>query len=220
MNVITRKEAKGLGLKTYFSGKKCPHGHLAERRVDSCVCCQCNRLNCVSYKSKNPDKIKTYNNEYHAEHREENKIRCFLYRKTHKETIRIQNRKWVTINRKKHNQNNNARAKQRRKEDLGYKLGCYLRSRTTEAVRGNWKNGSVVKDLGCTIEELRHYIESKFQYGMTWDNWSVSGWHIDHVIPLASFNLADRTQFLKAAHYTNLQPLWAKDNLRKGNHVI
>jgi hypothetical protein len=48
---------------------------------------------------------------------------------------------------------------------------------------------------------------------MTWDNWTTDGWHIDHIKPLASsFDLTDRKQFLEACHYTNLQPLWAKDN--------
>ena len=73
-----------------------------------------------------------------------------------------------------------------------------------------------MSDLGCTIPELKQYLESKFQEGMTWENWGVHGWHIDHIIPLSSFDLTCREQFLKVCHYTNLQPLWAKDNLSKG----
>ena len=54
---------------------------------------------------------------------------------------------------------------------------------------------------------------------MNWKGWSVRGWHIDHIIPLVSFDLTDRKQFLKACHYTNLQPLWAEENLRKGAKI-
>ncbi len=52
-----------------------------------------------------------------------------------------------------------------------------------------------------------------------WDNWSHTGWHIDHIIPLASFDLNDRQQFLEATHYTNLQPLWMEDNMRKSDRT-
>ena len=51
---------------------------------------------------------------------------------------------------------------------------------------------------------------------MNWANHAPKGWHIDHIKPLASFDLADRKQLLESVHYTNLQPLWAADNLRKG----
>ena len=77
-----------------------------------------------------------------------------------------------------------------------------------------------MSDLGCTIPELKQYLESKFQEGMTWENWGVHGWHIDHIIPLSSFDLADRDQLLTAFHYTNLQPLWAQANWSKGDRIL
>lgn len=106
----------------------------------------------------------------------------------------------------------------RYKTDPKYKLSCLLRGRLKSVLRGESKAGSAVRDLGCTIEVLKIYLESKFQPGMTWENWSRDGWHIDHIIPLASFDLTDRERFLKACHYTNLQPLWAKQNLKKHDH--
>lgn len=105
----------------------------------------------------------------------------------------------------------------RLKNDPIYKLRFSLRSRLRVAIGGNYKSGSAVRDLGCSIEELKLYLESKFQPGMTWENHGK--WHIDHVIPLSMFDLTIRDQLLKACHYSNLQPLWAKDNIIKSNKV-
>jgi hypothetical protein len=76
------------------------------------------------------------------------------------------------------------------------------------------KAGSPVRDLGCTVPELKLHLEALFQPGMSWDNYGE--WHIDHIKPLAKFDLTDRDQFVQACHYTNLRPLWAEENLSKG----
>jgi len=106
---------------------------------------------------------------------------------------------------------------QKMKTDKNYKLARILRSRLFLAVKGSFKAGSAVKDLGCSIQELKNHIQSKFLPGINWGNWSYSGWHLDHIKPLASFDLTDRSQLQIACHYTNLQPLWAKDNLVKSD---
>ena len=106
---------------------------------------------------------------------------------------------------------------ERYKTDIDYKLRLNLRRRMGKLLRG-WKSGSAVRDLGCTVPELRKHLESKFKEGMSWDNYG-KGWHIDHIVPLVSFNLKDREQFLKACHYTNLQPLWAQENLIKSGKI-
>lgn len=111
---------------------------------------------------------------------------------------------------------NKQRRKTRRKNSINHKLSVQIRKRTKEALQGQPKACSFAKSLGCSISELKRYLELKFQPGMTWDNHGTYGWHIDHIIPLSSFDLTDKDQFMKACHYTNLQPLWAKDNLRKG----
>jgi len=72
-----------------------------------------------------------------------------------------------------------------------------------------------VQDLGCTIDELKLYLEAQFEPWMTWDNYGYYGWHIDHIKPLANFDLTNRDQFLEACHYTNLQPMFWHDNLTK-----
>ena len=110
--------------------------------------------------------------------------------------------------------------KKRRKIDIQFKLSLTLRARLNKAVRGNYKTGSAIRDLGCSIDEFKVYLESKFLSGMSWDNWNCNGWHIDHIKPLASFDLTDRNQLLQACHYANLQPLWAKDNISKGDKIL
>ena len=70
--------------------------------------------------------------------------------------------------------------------------------------------------LGCSLEDLRVYLESKFQIGMSWENCGRGGWEIDHIRPLASFDLSASADLEKACHYTNLQPLWGPDNWGKG----
>ncbi len=118
---------------------------------------------------------------------------------------------------KTYRQKDRVRQKFREESDLNFKLKRRLRTRLRQAILQNYKSGSAISDLGCPISKLKSQLESQFQEGMSWDNYGE--WHIDHIKPLAKFDLTDRTQFLEACHYTNLQPLWAKDNLRKSCKV-
>ena len=143
-----------------------------------------------TYRTINKDKIKIKQKRYMKRYCEINKDKLKTYRKT------------------------------KLKTDVQFKLSCVLRNRLNTAIKENYKIGSAVKDLGCSIDELKAYLESKFRTGMTWDNYGHQGWHIDHIKPLASFDLTDRNQLLEACHYTNLQPLWANENLSKGDKIV
>ena len=94
------------------------------------------------------------------------------------------------------------------------KLAKNLRIRLNRALKGGCKNGSAVELLGCSTAEAINHIESMFEPGMSWSNWGE--WHIDHILPLASFDLENAEQLAVACRYTNLRPLWKLDNLRKG----
>jgi hypothetical protein len=74
--------------------------------------------------------------------------------------------------------------------------------------------------VGCSPNELKLHIESQFKEGMTWDNHGRSGWHIDHIMPCASFNLKDPNEQLVCFNYTNLQPLWWYENIAKNDKII
>lgn len=82
----------------------------------------------------------------------------------------------------------------------------------------NIKIHKFVDLVGCSPEFLIKYLESKFTKGMSWDNYGFRGWHIDHIKPCASFNLFDDIEVKKCFHYSNLQPLWMKDNMSKWKH--
>jgi len=105
----------------------------------------------------------------------------------------------------------------KRKEDLGFRISCNLRSRLANALRNNAKTGSAVNDLGCSIEELKIYLQLRFTQDMSWDNYGkgLDKWNIDHITPLCSYDLTLKEELVKACHYSNLQPLWERDNLRK-----
>ena len=105
----------------------------------------------------------------------------------------------------------------RRRTDPNFKILTILRGRIKDVLKGHSKSDSTINILGCTIEELWIHLESKFTEGMTRQNHGK--WHVDHIIPCASFDLTKPEQQVKCFHYTNLQPLWALDNLKKGKRA-
>ena len=172
------------------------------------------------YYLKNKESIKQKTKDYRKLNRDEILVKEAKYRETHKEIIAARKKVWYERNKQRVNEKAAVYSKERRKIDPNFKLSLNLRRRLNKALYNKSDTiGSAVKDLGCTVSELKAYLESKFQAGMTWNNYGPKGWHLDHIKPLASFDLTDRKQFLEANHYTNLQPLWAVDNLKKNGKV-
>jgi hypothetical protein len=113
-------------------------------------------------------------------------------------------------------------SREKYKTDPQFRLGTCIRTRIKDALTYNRitsikKTQRTEELLGCTIEECKIYLESLFKEGMSWDNYGYRGWHIDHIVPCSAFDLTNIEEQKKCFHYTNLQPLWAKDNLSKGN---
>ena len=104
-------------------------------------------------------------------------------------------------------------------QDEAFKMRAILRSRFRRVLldQGADKSQSVISLIGCTIEELKAHIEAQFEPWMTWDNWEVHGWHIDHIKPCAAFDLTDPEQQRECFHYTNLQPLACEQNWQKSD---
>ena len=103
--------------------------------------------------------------------------------------------------------------------DINFKIGINLFNRIKQAIKGYNKGSKrTISLLGCSIVEFRDYFEKKFKPGMSWNNHGIKGWHIDHIKPIASFDLSKETEQVKCFHYTNLQPLWAEENLKKSDN--
>jgi hypothetical protein len=167
------------------------------------------------YYSNCKECTKNYNKKWHEKNKERMKKYYKKYSKRYDKSAIKECDNTSKDYKKVYNKNYQ---RNRKINDIRYKLACNLRVRLNIAIKNNQKAGSAVRDLGCSIEQFKAYLEGLWEEGMSWDNWSLNGWHIDHIIPLSYFDLTDNDQFLKACHYTNMQPLWAGENHRKFNH--
>jgi len=136
-----------------------------------------------------------------------------------REKIRAADRSRYRRNRKKRVKQACAYVIERRRRDVRFRLLGNLRTRISTALRrgGAVKTTRTEALLGCTVAEARQHIAGLFKPGMSWGNYG--RWHIDHKRPCAFFDLTHHSQQQQCFHYTNLQPLWAADNIRKGKKV-
>lgn len=153
----------------------------------------------IEYRNSNKDKISEYNQKYY----EKNKEQILTYKSS--EVYRKHSREYE---------------KNKRQNNILYRITGSLRNRLNQAIKNNKKHGTTKELVGCSIEFLKEYLSKLFQEGMNWENYGKDGWHIDHIIPCASFDLTDPEQQKKCFHYTNLQPLWATDNIRKSDKIL
>lgn len=190
-------------------------------------CKSCCKISGKRYREDNRDKGK----KYREDNKDKKAVTDRKYAAGNRDKIIAQKREYKIKNRaiilkysKEYNNRNKNRMKlyqkDKRATDIQFRIRHSLRSRIGRLVKKN-RPGSSVKDLGCTIGELRIYLESRFQLGMTWENWGggPGKWNIDHIMPLTAFDLTDRQHFVLAVHYCNLQPLWFEDNMKKFNKI-
>lgn len=139
------------------------------------------------------------------------------YRKNYYDSNKIKFSEWNKNWRNKNNRSDYYR--EYRSKNLSAKIACNCRNRIRNALKNNYKSTKSLILVGCNSwDELKNYLEIQFTDGMTWDN--MGEWHIDHIIPCSSFDLTDIQQQMRCFHYSNLQPLWAKDNLSKSDKII
>ena len=158
------------------------------------------------YRLDNKEKIKEQSKQYKLDNKEKIKEQSKQYNLDNKEKIRERTRRWE---------------KERYHSDPLFKFKTICRSRTVIAFKQkSWrKNSGTEKLLGCDYETAMNHIESQFVGKNKWMNWDNHGeWHIDHYTPLASANTIE--EMTPLFHYTNLQPLLAEDNIRKGDKIL
>jgi len=148
--------------------------------------------------------------EKRARQREQHKIYARNHYAEHGDDVRVRSRKYG----QDHKAQINARARERRKTDINFRLLGSLRGRIKDAITRGDRSAHTKELLGCSVEELKTWLAGWFAPGMTWENYGE--WHIDHHRPCASFDLSDPAQQRLCFNYLNLRPLWAKDNMSKG----
>jgi len=170
------------------------------------------------YLEKNPNMSATERTKIYRQdinYREKEKKRLRDNYKNNVETLREKNKKYYHKNKKLLKEKNNEWKKNKRKTDGFYRMKLNLRHRLRNYLFGESKSKRTYDIVGLDKLGFKSYVESKFTEGMAWENYGK--WHLDHIIPLCQAK--DNNDALLLNHYTNLQPLWAEDNLRKNRKI-
>ena len=194
---VNKKEREYLNSLNMKWCKKCSQALPQEEfSKNQYKCKSCSKKATESWKEKNP--------EYHQAYRDNNKEKRAKY-----------NAEWFKNNRDKANATKRKWRARQRENNPEFNIANSLRCRMHGTIIKGYKSKSTIELLGCSISECKHHLESLFQEKMSWDNYGE--WHIDHIKPCSSFDLTDPEQQAECFHYTNLQPLWAVDNIKKGD---
>lgn len=167
-------------------------------------CKFCNNIAAKKYRNNNQEKLKIVRKKYNTENSEKILLQVKNYYEKNKNKI-IKYK--VDYRRKKRNSNSFYKLT----SNIRNRIWCFLRLKNIS------KTNKTFEIVGCTQNFLKEHIEKQFTEGM---NWGLMGKHIhiDHIIPLSSAKTKE--EVYRLCHYTNLQPLWAEDNLKKSNKIL
>lgn len=211
------------------------------------ICKVCKKLYQKEYADNNKEKVAEQRKESHKKNRESRLIKQKEYRDNNKESAALTKKIWyennkelVSPKRKAYRENNkdsiaarskayyeknktqiikrqNKQVAEKCKRDPLFAMQLRIRTSIRQSIRNNGytKNSNTEAILGCSFEFFMAHIESQFVDGMSWEN--SSKWHIDHIYPVSKAE--NEEHLIRLNHYTNLQPLWAADNLKKGNTI-
>ena len=213
MDVISRAEAREQELKKYFTGKACKHGHVAKRYTNNGKCCKCVSLLSSGYYNENVERLRPEKLKYQLE----NYIKLKESKSSYSKKKYNENKEDIAEKAKEKREANPKKYKEYWKDYRKKNpLSIFTRHSLQRIEKANCKK-RVAKselELGYSQCEFKAHIESLFAEGMGWDN--RSDWHIDHIKPVSLFIKEGVADPVIINALSNLQPLWAKDNLSKG----
>lgn len=196
----------------------------------SARCKSCTNKTKYKWRNENREAYLAIRKKYHAKNKQQENNRCAQYRKNNLDREIERQKKYREENKEKRSQYTNkwreknktrhlAKAveykRRRLNTDAEFRMMHRLRGRLRMALNGSKKSEKTNNLIGCSSSFLFKYIQSKFADGMSWDNYGRGGWSLDHIIPCAAFDMTDPKQQLQCFHYSNLQPLWERDNIKK-----
>ena len=204
---VSLNEAREKRLTRYFTGVPCKHGHIAERIVSTRTCVDCKREKDAAREAR------SYTDEQKIRHYEVIKAA----RKRDPERYNKISANWKANNKDSVRSARRKRQSERLKSDpvfaLRHRASCLVRQAIKS--RDFAKSSTTFKIIGCTNNELREHLERQFLKGMSWDNFG--DWHIDHIVPISSAK--NEYEVISMNHFTNLRPMWARENLIKSNKM-
>lgn len=205
MQTTSRQEAVQKSMTRYYTGKPCVRGHVSERMTSTKTC-----VNCKNEREKNRP-VKVLNEEQ----KKKKAILAKQSRQNFPEKHAANSKKSYLKNKKMRNDWSLQYKKERMLFDDHYALKIRIQSLVNQSLRVKFisKKSRTMQIIGCSLDEFKFHIERQFCNGMTWDN--RSEWHIDHIVPLATAKTEQDVIALN--HFSNLRPLWAKDNLQKSS---
>ena len=181
------------------------------------ACKICTNKRVEQWREKNYKKIQVQHKLWYQKNTQKVSNYAKLYRILHPKRVKTIKNKWRKNNLDKVRKIQKIYRNKKYNRDIKYKLMCLLRNRLGKALKRNQKLGHTLNLLGCSISDFKRHIERQFQSGMMWKNYGYTGWHIDHKKPIASFDLSNLEEQKKCFHFTNLQPMWGKDNIKKSD---
>ena len=211
--VTDKKEAKRLAWnRWYHRHKEQRHAYKRSQNATNEKCRVANQERNRRYRETHSEELRRYMSEYRKRKESDIKKAMTSWRKENAEHLKLSFEKYKP--------RRNALRRQLRRTNPSVKIRDALRCRLAYALRNQCvvKSSSFSDLLGCSIENFKIYLESKFEVGMSCGNYGfgIKKWHIDHIVPCAIFDLSKPEHQKRCFHFSNLQPMWQPENVRKG----